>query len=121
MARGLERGLRTEDGGPPFGPDHDLTLSDGPHATGIVDRISDGSVPLPAVDVDRVAWSPMDVRLPTGDGNSDGCITTGFQRWNTDGDVQDQYETFNGMPVYYGGDLYDSEDSDWDVRRAQRT
>ena len=20
----------------------------------------------------------------------------------------------NGMPVYYGGDLYDSEDSDWD-------
>ena len=38
----------------------------------------------------------------------------GFQRWNTDGDVEDQYETFNGMPVYYGGDLYDSEDSDWD-------
>ena len=25
-----------------------------------------------------------------------------------------QYETFNGMPVYYGGDLYDSENSDWD-------
>ena len=31
-----------------------------------------------------------------------------------DCDVEDQYETFNGMPVYYGGDLYDSEDSDWD-------
>ena len=30
------------------------------------------------------------------------------------GDILDQYETFNGMPVYYGGDLYDSEDSDWD-------
>ena len=29
-------------------------------------------------------------------------------------DVEDQYETFNGMPVYYGGDLYDLEDSDWD-------
>ena len=26
---------------------------------------------------------------------------------NTEGDVLDQYETFNGMPVYYGGDLYD--------------
>ena len=26
----------------------------------------------------------------------------------------DQFETFNGMPVYYDGDLYDSEDSDWD-------
>ena len=31
-----------------------------------------------------------------------------------EGDVQDQYETFNGMPVYYGGDLYDLEDSDCD-------
>ena len=32
----------------------------------------------------------------------------------TEGDILDQFETFNGMPVYYGGDLYDSEDSDWD-------
>ena len=85
-----------------------------PHAKGIVDRISDGSVPLPSVDVGRVAWSSADGRLPTGDGNSDGCITTGFRRWNTDGDVEDQYETFNGMPVYYGGDLCGSEDLDWD-------
>ena len=38
---------------------------------------------------------------------------TGFQHWNMDVDVEDQYETFNGT-VYYGGDLYDSEDSDWD-------
>ena len=89
-------------------------MSDGPHATGIVDRISDGSVQLPAVDVGRVAWSSVDGRYQAGDGNTDGCITTGFQRWNTEGDVQDQYETFNGMPVYYGGDLYDSEDSDYD-------
>ena len=79
-----------------------------------IDRISDGSVPLPAVDVGRVAWSSADVQLLTGDGNSDGGITTGFQLWNTDGDVEDQYETLNGMPLYYGGDLYDSEDSDWD-------
>ena len=81
-------------------------------------RISDGSVPLPAVYVGRVAWSSADGRLLTGDGSSDGGITTGFQRWNTDGDVEDQYETFNGMPVYYGGDLYDSEDSDWDYLYA---
>ena len=111
---GLVRGLLTEYAGPPFGPDHDLTLSDGPHATGIVDRISDGSVPLPAVDVGRVAWSSADGRYQAGDGNTDGCITTGFQRWNTESDVQYQYETFNGMPVYYGGDWYDSEDSDCD-------
>ena len=76
MAGGLERGLRTEDGGPPFGPVHDLTLSDGHHAAGIVDRISNGSVPLPAVDVGRVVWSPTDGRLPTGDGNSDRNYAT---------------------------------------------
>ena len=114
MTMGLARGLRTEDGGPPFCPDHELTLSNGPHATGIVGRISDGPVPLPTVDGGRVAWSSADGWLPTGDVNSDGCITTGFQCWNMDCDVEDQYETFNGMPVYYGSDLYDSEDSDWD-------
>ena len=27
---GLARGLQTDDGGPPFGPDHELTLSNGP-------------------------------------------------------------------------------------------
>ena len=32
----------------------------------------------------------------------------------TDRDILDQYETFNGLPVYYGGDMYDSEDSEWD-------
>ena len=38
-------------GAPVLPPDHDLTLSDGPHTTGIVDRILDGPVPLPAVEV----------------------------------------------------------------------
>ena len=87
MTMGLARGLRTED-------DPELTLSDGPHATGIVDRISEGPILLPAVDGGRLAWTSADGRLP-----------------NMDGDIEDQYETFNGMPVYYGGDLYDS---DWD-------
>ena len=27
-------------------------------------------------------------------------------------DVEYQYETFNSLPVYYGGDMYDSEDSE---------
>ena len=40
--------------------------------------------------------------------------TEGFQCWNTDRDILEQYETFNGLPVYYGGDMYDSEDSEWD-------
>ena len=46
--------------------------------------------------------------------NTDENITAGLQCWNTEGDVLDQYETFNGMPVYYGSGMYDSEDSDWD-------
>ena len=32
----------------------------------------------------------------------------------TECDILDQFETINGMPVYYGGDLHDSEDSDLD-------
>ena len=111
MTMGLARGFQTEDGGPSDGPHPELTLSDGPHVTGIVDRISDGPVLLPAIDGGRVAWSSADGRPPMGDGNADVCITTGFQRWNVDGDIEDQYETFNGMPVYNGSDLYDS---DWD-------
>ena len=108
MTLGLARGLRKE-----YGETHpELTLSDGPHATGFVNWISDGPVPLPAMDGGRVAWLSADGRLPIGDGNSDRCITTGFQRWNLDCDVEDEYETFNGMPVYYSGDLYDSKDSD---------
>ena len=27
-------------------------------------------------------------------------------------DVEYQYETSNGLPVYYGGDMHDSEDSE---------
>ena len=29
-------------------------------------------------------------------------------------DIEYQYETFSGLPVYYGGDMYDSEDSEED-------
>ena len=28
-------------------------------------------------------------------------------------DIRDQFETIDGMPVYYGGDLCDSDESDW--------
>ena len=38
----------------------------------------------------------------------------GLVGWNTKGDVLDQCETFDGMPVYCGGDLCGSKDSDWD-------
>ena len=29
-------------------------------------------------------------------------------------DIRNEYETVDGMPVYYGGDLYDSDESDWE-------
>ena len=45
----------TEDGGWPLGPDRNLTLSNGPHAAGIVDRVLDRLVPFPAEDVGLVA------------------------------------------------------------------
>ena len=31
----------------------------------------------------------------------------GLRQWNMDIDVEYQYETFDGLPVYYGGDMYD--------------
>ena len=108
----LDGGLTKGDGGLKFGPDRKLTLSEIPHATRNDDLMLGALVPLPAENVGRVALSPTDGRLRAGDVNTDGNITTGFQCWNTEGDVLDQYKTFNGMPVYYGGDMYDSEDSD---------
>ena len=35
-----------------------------------------------------------------------------LRQWNMDMDIEYQYETFNGLPVYYGGDMYDSEDTE---------
>ena len=33
-------------------------------------------------------------------------------------DIEYQCETFNGLPVYYGGDMYDSEDTEEFVPNA---
>ena len=29
-------------------------------------------------------------------------------------DIRNEFETINDMPVYYGGDLYDSDESEWE-------
>ena len=29
-------------------------------------------------------------------------------------DIRNEFETVDGVPVYYGGDLYDSDESDWE-------
>ena len=86
------------------------------------------AVPLLAVKDTRVASSPGEVLVGNCDVTTDGNITAGHDGWlaqadtdtttcvdeYTEGDILDQFETFNGIPVYYGGDLYYSEDSDWD-------
>ena len=33
--------------------------------------------------------------------------------------IEYQYETFNGLPVYYGGDRYDSDDTEEFIPNAQ--
>ena len=78
------------------------------------DLVLGAAVPLPAENIYRVTLSPVEVRVSTCDVTTDGNIAAGLVNWNTEGDILDQNETFNGMPVYYGSDRYDSEDSDWD-------
>ena len=36
----------------------------------------------------------------------------GLRQWNMAMDMEYHYEIFNLLPVYYGGDLYDTEDTD---------
>ena len=52
------------------------------------------------------------VNVTDADISMDQLRSEGLRRWNTDMDIEYQYDTFNGMPVYYGGDRYDSDDSD---------
>ena len=42
----------------------------------------------------------------------------GLRQWNRDMDIEYQYETFNGLTVYYVGDMYDSEDTEEFVPNA---
>ena len=52
------------------------------------------------------------VNATDADISLDKLRSEGWRRWNTDMDIEYQYETFNGLPVYYGGDKYDSDDSE---------
>ena len=96
------------------GSDCGLAFTDIPATMRNVNLGLGAAVPFPADDVSRVALPPAEARRD----DSDMCIadihTEGFRCWNTDRDILDQYETLNGLPVYYGGDMYDSEDSEWD-------
>ena len=45
-----------------------------------------------------IGWVNKDMSL-------DEVLSEGLRRWNMDMDMEYQYETFNGLPVYYGGDM----------------
>ena len=65
-----------------------------------------------ARDVNSLLLSPENACLGDKDMSLDEVRSEGLRQWNMDLDVEYQYETFNGLPVYYGGDMYDSEDSE---------
>ena len=65
-----------------------------------------------ASDVNGLMLSPEDACLCDKEISLDEVRSEGLRQWNMDMDVAYQYETFNGLPVYYGGDMYDSEDSE---------
>ena len=54
--------------------------------------------------------SPEHANLSDTEMSLDQVRSEGLRQWNMDMDVEYQYETFNGLPVYYGEDMYDSED-----------
>ena len=72
------------------------------------------AVPLPAKNTDRVTLLSMEARVSTCGVTTYRDITERLVSWNSERDILHQHETFGGMPVYCCGDMYDSEDSDWD-------
>ena len=63
-------------------------------------------------DGNGLLLSPENACLGDKEMSLDEVRSEGLRQWNMDMDVEYQYETFNGLPVYYGGDMYDSEDSE---------
>ena len=55
---------------------------------------------------------PEQVNLSDVEISLDQVRSEGLRQWNMDMDIEYQYETFNGLPVYYGGDMSDSEDTE---------
>ena len=85
-----------------------VALSLGERLVGNCDVTTDGNI---TARLD--GWSAPGMIGSTSGVVRAGCTdTTTCVDEYTEGDILDQFETFNGMPVYY--DLYDSEDSDWD-------
>ena len=100
--------------GPLFGSDHGrsgLEITDAMQrevlrirSTG---RVSAGSV-------NGLILSPEEDCFSEKEKSLDDVSSEGLRQWNMDMNIEYQYETFSGLPVYCGGDMYDSEDSEDD-------
>ena len=55
-----------------------------------------------ASDVNGLMLSPENACLCDKEISLDEVRSEGLRQWNMDMDVEYQYETFNGLPVYYG-------------------
>ena len=64
---------------------------------------------------------PKQINVCDAEISLDQLCSEGLRQWNMDMDIEYQYETFNGLPVYYGGDMYDSEDTEEFVPNAPDT
>ena len=73
-----------------------------------------------AVSINGLILSPEEDCLGVKEMSLDDVSSEGLRQWNMDMDVEYQYETFNGLPVYYGGDMYDSKDSEDDPLERAR-
>ena len=56
-------------------------------------------------DVNGRLLSPEHANLSDTEMSLDQVRLEGLQQWNMDMDVEYQYETFNGLPVYYSEDI----------------
>ena len=56
--------------------------------------------------------SPEDANLSDAGIFLDQVHSEGLRQWSIAMDEEYHYEIFNRLPVYYGGDLYDTEDTD---------
>ena len=67
---------------------------------------------MSSCDANGRLLSPEYASLSDKEMSLDQVRSEGLRQWNMHMDVEYQYETFNGLPVYYGGDMYDSEDTE---------
>ena len=65
---------------------------------------------VPGHDDNGLMLSPVEACCGDKELCMDEVRSEGQSQWNMDMDVEYQYETFNGLPVYYGSDLCDSEE-----------